>query len=260
VAPPTAQRYNFRMHESVSRTGQPGLRTPAATVEIEKKLGNVMSPRKLFVALLALFGCARGDAGGYLPDGHVLFQPDNEAFQARAPDEYRVRVSTTEGEFTIHVVREWAPHGADRFYNLVRNGYYDGVYFFRVVGGFVAQFGVHGDPRVNDAWMRERIPDDPVVLSNVRGVVTFAAAGPETRTTQVFINLRDNSHLDADGFAPIGRVVEGMGVVDRLFAGYGETKPEGRGPDPVRYMERGNPYIEQDYPSLDRIETATIVE
>lgn len=218
-----------------------------------------MKVRKLFIALLAALGCD-GDASGGLPDDHVLLHPESDAFRATAPEEFRVRFETTRGEFTVQVVRAWAPNGADRFYNLVRNGYYDDVYFFRVVGGFVAQFGIHGDPRVNEAWLDEKIPDDPVVQSNVRGMLAYAAAGPNTRTTQLFINYRDNSYLDRDGFAPIGRVVEGMGVVDRLFAGYGESAPDGRGPNQIRFMERGNAYIEREYPSLDRIIRATIVE
>src|SRR5207244_6499652 len=137
---------------------------------------------------------------------------------------------TSAGDFVIAVRRDWAPHGADRFYNLVKSGYYDGVRFFRVIPGFMAQFGIHGDPQVSATWRERSIPDDPVRQSNARGMVTFATAGPNTRTTQVFINYRDNAGLDGQGFAPFGQVVEGMEVVDRLFAGYrSEERRVGKG-------------------------------
>jgi peptidyl-prolyl cis-trans isomerase A (cyclophilin A) len=161
--------------------------------------------------------------------------------------------------FVIEVQRDWAPYGADRFYELVKNGYFDGQRFFRVLSGFMAQFGIHGDPKVSAAWRERRIPDDPVKQSNTRGMVSFATAGPNTRTTQVFINYADNSALDGQGFAPFGRVVEGMDAVDRLFAGYGEGAPRGRGPDQGRIQGEGEAYLARDFPKLDSVKRATIV-
>lgn len=176
-----------------------------------------------------------------------------------APDSFTVRFETSAGDFTVLVRRAWAPNGADRFYNLVRHGFYDGVHFFRVLEGFVAQFGIHGDPEVSAAWRDATIPDDPVVAGNERGTLTFATRGANSRTTQLFINYRDNSQLDAMGFAPIGEVVEGMEVVDRLYAGYGEGLPRGGGPDQAKIQEEGNVYLETSFPRLDQVERATIV-
>lgn len=188
----------------------------------------------------------------------VLLNPQSEAFQQTAPDTFQAHFETTKGDFVIEVVREWAPNGADRFYNLVRNGYYDGVRFFRVVDGFMAQFGLHGNPAVNRAWVMERIPDDPVKQSNRRGTISFAMAGPNTRTTQLFINFVDNSRLDGGGFAPFGEVVEGMEVVDALYSGYGEGAPRGDGPDQGAIREYGEPYLARDFPELDKIQIARI--
>ncbi len=147
----------------------------------------------------------------------------------------------------------------DRFYTLVKSGYYDGVRFFRVISGFMAQFGIHGDPKVSAVWRERTMPDDPVRQSNARGMVTYATAGPGTRTTQIFINYRDNSGLDGQGFAPFGKVVEGMNVVDRLFAGYGEGAPRGGGPNQGRIQAEGNAYLARDFPKLDYVKRATIV-
>jgi peptidyl-prolyl cis-trans isomerase A (cyclophilin A) len=180
---------------------------------------------------------------------------------ATAPDAYRVRFETSAGDFVVQVQRSLSPNGADRFYNLVRNGFYDGVRFFRVIDGFMAQFGMHGDPQVTTAWRAAPIQDDPVAASNTRGMVTFAMTGqPNSRTTQVFINYRDNSNLDAMGFAPFGEVVEGMDVVDQLHSGYGEGAPNGSGPSQAQIQAQGNEYLEQEFPELDYIESATIVE
>ena len=159
----------------------------------------------------------------------------------------------------IEVHRDWSPQGADRFYNLVRTGYYDGVRFFRVISGFMAQFGIHGDPAVSARWRERRIPDDPVRQSNVRGAVSYAMAGPNTRTTQLFINFGDNSRLDGSGFSPFGQVVEGMDVVDRLNAEYGEGAPRGAGPDQSRIQAEGNAYLERDFPRLDFVRRATVL-
>jgi peptidyl-prolyl cis-trans isomerase A (cyclophilin A) len=171
-----------------------------------------------------------------------------------------VRFETTKGPFVIEVHRDWAPRGADRFYNLVKLGYFDGVTFFRVIEDFMVQFGIHGDPQVSAVWRSAQIPDDPVKQSNTRGMVTYATAGPDTRTTQVFINYKDNSSLDAQGFAPFGRVVEGMSVVDSLYSGYGEGAPRGAGPRQDRAQAEGNTYFRSDFPRLDHIETAEIVQ
>lgn len=177
-----------------------------------------------------------------------------------APETFRVRFETSRGTFTVEAHRAWSPRGVDRFYELVASGFYDNVRFFRVLPGFVAQFGIHGDPAVAEAWEKMSIPDDPVVQSNKRGTVSFATAGPNTRTTQLFINYRDNPALDGMGFSPIGEVVEGMQVVDSLYAGYGEGPPDGRGPDQGRIRREGNSYLEREFPKLDYIRTARIVD
>ena len=156
----------------------------------------------------------------------------------RAPDTYAVELVTTEGPVVIDVARAWAPKGADRFYTLVRSGYFTDVAFFRVVEGFMAQAGIHGDPRVNRVWSDKSIQDDPVTQSNTRGMVTFATAGPNTRANQFFINFGDNSRLDAMGFAPFGKVRD-MAVVDKLHDGYGEGAPRGRGTIPRRHEPTG---------------------
>jgi peptidyl-prolyl cis-trans isomerase A (cyclophilin A) len=182
------------------------------------------------------------------------------ALTDKAPDTFKVNVDTSKGALVVEVTRAWAPNGADRFYNLVKNGFFDNVRFFRVIGGFMAQFGIHGDPGISAAWRNARIPDDPVKQSNKRGYITFATAGPGTRTTQVFINLVDNGTLDAQGFAPFGRVVSGMKVVDKLYDGYGEGAPHGRGPDQSRVQMEGNAYLEKSFPKLDYIKTASIAE
>jgi peptidyl-prolyl cis-trans isomerase A (cyclophilin A) len=189
----------------------------------------------------------------------VLLEPGSDAFKAIPPDTFHVLLSTTAGDIVIEVPREWAPMGAYRFYNLVRNGFYDGAAFYRVIGGFMAQFGAHPIPAVQDAWGEQTMPDDPVRGSNVRGTVTFAKADRDTRTTQLFINYGDNSRLDSLRFAPLGRVVSGMEVVDRLHAGYGETAPGGRGPRYECMLRSGSAYLEREYPELDVIRSARIV-
>jgi peptidyl-prolyl cis-trans isomerase A (cyclophilin A) len=180
------------------------------------------------------------------------------ALTEQAPATYRADFDTSKGRFTITVTRAWAPLGADRFYNLVKNGFYDDARFFRVIEGFMVQFGIHGNPTIAKAWMSARIPDDPVKQSNRRGYVTFATAGPNTRTTQVFINFRDNGNLDKMGFAPFGEVTTGMDVVDRLYNGYGEGAPSGRGPEQGRIQSEGNVYLNKDFPRLDFVKAATI--
>jgi peptidyl-prolyl cis-trans isomerase A (cyclophilin A) len=156
------------------------------------------------------------------------------------------------------VTRAWAPKGADRFYNLVKNGFYDNARFFRVISGFMVQFGINGDPGIMARWRTAQISDDPVAQSNTKGMVTFAMAGPNTRTSQVFINFGDNSRLDQSGFAPFGRVVAGMNVVEAINAEYGEGAPNGRGPNQSRIQSEGNTYLSKDFPRMDYIRKATI--
>ncbi len=180
------------------------------------------------------------------------------ALNAQAPAIYKVKFDTSKGAFVLEVHRDWAPNGADRFYNLVKNGFYDNDRFFRVVSGFMVQFGINGDPKVSAVWLNASIKDDPVKQSNQRGFITFATAGPNTRTTQVFINFADNRALDRQGFSPFGRVVSGMEVVDALYSGYGEGAPQGLGPEQGRIQSQGNTYLISSFPKLDYIKKATI--
>ena len=177
----------------------------------------------------------------------------------KAPAKFKVKMSTTKGDFVIEVTRDWAPNGADRFYNLVKIGYFTDVAFFRVIEGFMAQFGIHGDPAISAKWRSANITDDPVRESNQKGYLSFATAGPNTRTTQLFINLVNNKRLDGMGFSPIGKVVEGMDIVETLFSEYGEGAPSGRGPDQGRVQKQGNTYLKASFPNLDYIKSATIV-
>ncbi len=185
---------------------------------------------------------------------------DPSKLTTKAPEVFSARFETSKGPFIIEVHRAWSPHGADRFYNLVSSGYYDDVRFFRVVSGFMAQFGIHGNPAVNKAWQPSTIEDDPVVESNKRGMVSFAMRGPGTRTTQLFINYVDtNARLDSMGFSPFGKVTEGMEVIDALYSGYGEGAPSGAGPAQDRLQAEGNAYLKAGFPQLDFIKTARIV-
>ena len=180
------------------------------------------------------------------------------ALKDQAPPVYRVDFDTSKGPFVIEVHRDWAPNGADRFYNLVKNGFYDNVRFFRVIEGFMVQFGVSGDPKVSAVWREARIKDDAVRISNKRTFVTFATAGPNTRTTQVFINFGDNANLDSQGFAPFGQVVSGMKVVDSLYSGYGEGAPSGLGPEQGKLQAEGNAYLASGFGKLDYVKKATV--
>jgi peptidyl-prolyl cis-trans isomerase A (cyclophilin A) len=177
----------------------------------------------------------------------------------KAPDKFKARFTTTKGDFTLEVTRDWSPLGADRFYNLVKIGYFTDIAFFRVIDGFMAQFGIHGDPQVSAKWRSANIQDDPVKESNVRGNVTFATAGPNTRSTQFFINFGNNVNLDKMGFSPFAKVVEGMDIVDSIYKGYGEGAPRGRGPDQGRIQGEGNAYLKASFPNLDYIKGVTIV-
>jgi peptidyl-prolyl cis-trans isomerase A (cyclophilin A) len=179
-----------------------------------------------------------------------------------APEISRVKLDTSQGAIVIELHREWSPHGVDRFYNLVRAGYYDDARFFRVIAGRWAQFGINGDPAVAKQWRTKTIPDEPRRQSNTRGMVAFAFAVPNGRATQVFIELRDNSAThDAEPFVPIGRVMEGMDVADRLYSGYGETSGGGiRAGKQDALINGGNAYLQANFPKLDWIRKATIVE
>ena len=185
---------------------------------------------------------------------------DPASLNEQAPPTYKAKFDTSKGSFVIEVNRAWAPNGADRFYNLVKNGFYDSTRFFRVVPGFMVQFGINGDPNVAAAWRAANIKDDPVKQSNARGMVTFATAGPNTRTTQTFINFGNNDFLDNQGFSPFGKIdEEGMKVVDALYAEYGEGAPRGAGPNQMRIQSEGNKYLNEFYPNLDYIKKASIV-
>ena len=179
-----------------------------------------------------------------------------------APAMYKVDFDTSAGEFVVEVHRDWAPNGADRFYNLVKNGFFDNARFFRVISGFMVQFGLNGDPAISAVWRDARIPRDPVKEGNKRGNITFAMQGgpngPDTRTTQMFINFGDNSQLDSSGFAAFGKVTKGMDVVDKIYSGYGEGAPSGRGPEQGRVQAEGNAYLTKDFPKMDYIKKATI--
>ena len=171
---------------------------------------------------------------------------------------YRTEFETSKGTFVIEVRRDWAPLGAERFYNLVQDGFFDDNRFFRVLDGFVAQWGINGDPQLQSSWAEAAILDEPVVMGNTRGRVTFAHGGPNTRTTQMFINYGDNSRLDEMGFPAIGEVVEGMEVVDALYSAYGDGPPTGTGPEQGSIQAEGNAYLDANYPELDRIVRASI--
>jgi peptidyl-prolyl cis-trans isomerase A (cyclophilin A) len=184
-------------------------------------------------------------------DRRALLEPSLAT--ARAPDVFRTRFATTQGDFVVEVHRDWAPNGADRFYNLVRIGFYDGTRFFRAIDGFMVQWGIHGDPAVSAAWRAAHVKDDPHVRSNVRGTMSFAKSGAvDSATTQVFVSYVDNARLDSMRFTPFGEVVEGMGALDALYTGYGEGEPGGKGPSQVRIESEGDRYLE-GFPKLDRV-------
>lgn len=207
----------------------------------------------VFVLALVACGKAKTPPERAATSGSAALDPQSPEMQAKAPDTYNARFETSAGSFTVQVTRAWAPLGADRFYNLVKGGFFDGTRFFRVLPGFVVQFGLSGNPAVSARWHSASITDDPVQQHNTRGTLTFATAGPNTRTTQLFINFADNLTLDGQGFAPFGKVVDGMGVVDRIYSGYGE------GPDQGAIESQGNAYLASRFPKLDSIAKATIV-
>jgi cyclophilin family peptidyl-prolyl cis-trans isomerase len=215
----------------------------------------------LFAALLAAASVGGQAAKATKPPAHKattstaprpsLLNP--ASLNRKAPDVFKTRFTTTKGDFVVEVTRAWAPLGADRFYNLVRNHFYDNAGIFRVVPGFVTQFGIPARPEIGKAWAEAKIPDDPVGQSNLTGTITFATAGPNTRTTQVFINLVDNARLDGMGFAPFGKVVEGFDVVGKFYSGYGDRM------DQQRLTNEGKAFLDKNYPLLDSIKTAVIV-
>jgi cyclophilin family peptidyl-prolyl cis-trans isomerase len=176
---------------------------------------------------------------------------------APAPDVFKVNLDTSKGPVVIEVHKDWAPMGAQHFFELVNRGYYDGNRFFRVTRAYV-QFGVNGDPKVSSMWSTANLRDDPVKQSNTKGVVSYAKIGPNSRATQLFVNMRDNKDLDKDGFAPIGKVVEGMEAVEAFYSAYGDMPPRGQGPDPTKIETQGNGYLESRFPRLDFIKKATI--
>ena len=211
----------------------------------------------LLAAAAALAGCGGSSSGGATtPNASpVLLHPAK--LHATAPNIFQARFTTTKGVFVVTVHRSWAPAGADRFYNLVKAGFYDGDWLFRVVPGFVVQWGINSAPSISKAWENATIPDDKVQHSNSRGTITFAAAStPNSRTTQVFVNLGDNANLDALGFAPFGEVTSGMGVVSKLYSGYADTPTN----DQQQMFTQGAAFLEKTYPKLDRIVSARILK
>lgn len=230
-------------------------------------------PGFLFVTLTlvcASAACTAGDAPPGSGDDSVatvepsrrdiLLDPDLPAWSESAPDTFLVRIETSAGDFVIEVVRDWAPVGADRFYNLTRLGYYDDSRFHRTVPDFIVQWGLSGDPEITGAWLDRTIPDDStVVASNVRGAIAYAFTDVDTRSTQVYINLVDNTRLDAQGFPPFGQVIEGMDVVDRLYSGYGENSGGGmRRGQQGSIIAGGNAYLDREFPELDRLVRARV--
>lgn len=219
----------------------------------------MMSVRKSRLACLITSVVLAGVSLG-AEQGGVAALKTPASLKETAPATFKVNFDTSAGPFVIEVRRALSPNGADRFYNLVQSGFYDGVRFFRVIPNFMVQFGIHGDPAVSTAWRNARVAVDPVKASNKRGFITYAMGGtPDTRTTQVFINFKDNANLDAMGFAPFGEVVTGMDVVDKIYA-VGEGAPRGPGPDQGRIQGEGNAYLTKEYPKLDFIKKATIAK
>ncbi|MBS2024455.1 MAG: peptidylprolyl isomerase [Deltaproteobacteria bacterium] len=210
----------------------------------------------LRAALLALSLLSLPIAAQAKPNAKLL---EPEKATAQAPKVFKAKFTTTKGAFVVEVHRDWAPLGADRFYNLVKLGYFDDVAFFRAIANFMVQFGINGDPAVNTKWQPAVIKDDPAGgQSNLRGFITFATSGPDSRTTQLFINFKDNVMLDGMGFRPFGKVIKGMDIVDSLYKGYGDGAPSGAGPDQGMIQEQGNAYLKKSFPQLDYVKTAKI--
>jgi homoserine O-acetyltransferase len=210
---------------------------------------------KWIISFLLIFAQGAGNRA-------LLLNPDAPEMKKRAPDLFNIRIETSKGNFLIEVHRQWSPNGVDHFYNLVRAGYYDDSRFYRVVPDRWTQFGINGDPKISAVWRTRTIPDDPRQISNTRGTVAYAFAVPNGRTTQVFINTRDNSPThDVEPFVPFGRVVEGMEVVDALYSGYGETSGGGiRAGKQEPLFTEGTAFLSREFPKLDTLIRAVIVE
>ena len=213
---------------------------------------------RLIVPVLLMTACASGPQAA--SSGNILLDPTHPEWSTPAPPVSRLRFETSKGPFVLEVVRAWAPLGADRFYNLVRLGFYDDTRFHRVNASYIAQFGLSGDPAVTAAWRDHELPDDPPLSRNERGTFAFAMKGPDTRLTQIYFNLADNSRNDDEPFTILGTVVEGMEVIDSLYSGYGESSGSGmrQGRQPP-IEQGGNAYLDREYPLLDRIVRACIV-
>lgn len=213
----------------------------------------------LLAAALPVAGCG-GDGGAEAGSGEGdrpdFYYPGR--LTETAPDTFRARFETSAGDFVVQVHRDWSPRGADRFYNLVRSGWYDDQRIYRVVPGFMSQWGLHGDPVATYQWRNAFIDDDPVVVSNTRGRVTFATCDVDCRIQEIFVNTDDNPGLDAQGFSPFGEVVEGMEAVDAFYGGYGDGPPRGEGPYQAQVRAEGNAYLDAEFPELTRIERAVI--
>jgi peptidyl-prolyl cis-trans isomerase A (cyclophilin A) len=218
------------------------------------------SPLLALIALPLIVAACKDKTPPPPPPGAAVPAPLPTPADAASPGSFRVKFATTKGDFTVEITRAWAPKGADRFYRLVSEGYFKDVRFFRVLPGFMAQFGMSGDPALNAKLDTLRIPDDPVTQSNKRGTLTFATAGPNTRSHQFFINYGDNASLDLQGFSPFGKVVEGMKAVDALYSGYGEGAPNGMGPSQDSIATKGNEYLQRAFPKLDYIKSATLLK
>jgi peptidyl-prolyl cis-trans isomerase A (cyclophilin A) len=213
----------------------------------------------IVVGLLSIAACKNPEPEKPVAPSAELLAPG--LAKATAPATFKAKFSTTKGDFVVEVHRDWAPNGADRFYNLLKIGYYNDVAFFRAIDKFMVQFGIHGTPAVSAKWREATITVDPVAAqSNKRGFMTFAKGGPNSRTTQVFINYSDNGRLDPMGFPPFGEIVEGMDIVDSLHKGYGEGAPGGNGPAQMRVQTEGNAYLKRDFPQLDYVKTARVME
>jgi peptidyl-prolyl cis-trans isomerase A (cyclophilin A) len=211
-------------------------------------------------ALVSLVGCSSSDEASKVePKKEAVATPKATPKTEQAPDVFKLNLDTSKGPVVIEMHRDWAPIGVDHLYNLVKIGFYDGDYFFRYVRGFIVQFGINGDPKINNTWRNVNLPDDPVKQSNVAGTLTYATAGPRTRSTQLFINLRNNPDLDKQGFAPLGKVISGMDVVTSLYNAYGDMPSlGGQGPDSGLIEVQGNEYLTSHFPRLDYIKKATI--
>ena len=212
------------------------------------------------LAGVLLVGCPKNEEATAKTEAPVAETTAEEGLpKPTTPAKYTVELDTTKGPILIDVRSDWAPIGAARFYQLVKDGYYTDVAFFRVISGFMAQVGISGDPAVNAEWRTNSSPDDPAMASNTRGTVTFATSGPNSRTTQFFINFGDNARLDGMGFAPFGKVQD-MAPVEALYSGYGEGAPRGRGPSQGRMQAEGNAYLKESFPKLDYIKSAKVLK